>query len=191
MNTHRDRDREREREREQKDRDHGCYGNKMLHSVWIQTWVFRTTRQKILKAKVGHFFVTPNINPSFLSDKCTLSYNFGDWPFPHIFVRIKDVLYEFVFILLEYLLPLRCDFNKYKVRYTYYYRELWMCYKLNLLKFMFKCASYISFYRLYSFTEHFYCSGHRGGPTNFNGNVVLVEGGSKINAATNLWELLP
>ena len=115
MNTHRDR----ERQRQQKDKDSGCYGNKMLHSVWIQTWVFHTTRQKKLKARVGHFFVTPNINPAFLPDKCTLSYDFGEWPFRHIFVRIKDVLYEVVFILFKYLLPFTGDVNKYKVRSTY------------------------------------------------------------------------
>jgi len=97
---------------------------------------------KDLKGKVGHFFVTPNINPAVLPDKCTFSYDVGEWPFPHIFVRIKDALYEFIFILFKYLLPFRGDVNKYKIRSTYYYSEWWMCYKLHILKFMFNCIRY-------------------------------------------------
>jgi hypothetical protein len=78
---------------------------------------------KDTKSEGGALCVTPSINPAFLPDKCTLSYDFCESPFPHNYVRIKDVLYEFVFILFKYLVPFRRDVNKYKIRSTYYYSE--------------------------------------------------------------------
>jgi hypothetical protein len=55
-----------------------------------------------------------------------------------------------------------------------------MCYKLHLLKFMLKCASYISVYKLYSFTEHSYIEGVPGVKVTTSGFNSRADSESKI-----------